>query len=120
MMAICFSSTFAIVYFVDSVLMLASCSASAPLGLRRTECPAGTAGAPSATVSRGIWAAMGATGLLSATCYSVHAGMAFYVRKVLRYRKAQGIEETVDPDEQEAERQKARDLWIKMTNRDVL
>lgn len=63
---------------------------------------------------------MGVTGLFSAACYSVHAGMAFYVRKVLKDRKAQGLEEAVDPDEQEAERQKARELWIKMTNRDIL
>lgn len=119
-LALWFSSIFAIVYFVDSVLMLSSCNASTPLDLRRTECPGGTAGVSSASVSRGIWAAMGVAGLLSATCYSVHAGMAFYVRRVLRYRKAQGIEEAVDPDEQEAERQKARELWIKMANRDIL
>ena len=120
-LAICFSSIFAIVYFVDSVLMLSSCSASAPLALRRTECPAGTPGlSATGSVSRGIWAAMGATGLVSAVGYSLHAGMAFYVRSVLNYRKAQGLEEAVDPDEQEAERQKARELWIKMANRDIL
>ena len=119
-LAISFSSIFAVVYFVDSVLMLSSCGASAPLGLRRTECPAGTSGVPSASVSRGVWAAMGVTGLFSAALYAVHAGMAFYVKRVLDYRKAEGLEEAVDPDEQEAERQKARELWIKMTNRDVL
>lgn len=37
--------------------------------------------------------------------------MAWKVASVLRGRKERGEMEAVDPDEEEARRQKARDLW---------
>lgn len=61
-----------------------------------------------------------ATSLLSAVLYACHAGMAVYVRKDIKRKKDAGIVEAVDPAKEEARAQKARDLWVKMTNQQGL
>lgn len=57
-----------------------------------------------------------ATSLLSAVLYACHAGMAIYVRKTIKRKKELGIVEIVDPAQEEARAQKARDLWVQMTS----
>ena len=118
-LAIWFSSIFSVVYLVSALLILASCAATAPLNLRNAECPAGTAGVDSG-VSRGIWAGLGVTCLLSAIAYGTHASMAYYVKRVLDQRKRDGLVPAEDPEAIEARNAKARELWVKMTNHDVL
>ena len=119
-LAICFSSIFAVVYLVSSLLILASCTSASPLSLRKTECPVGTPGLEAPGVSRGIWAALGVAGLLSTLCYGIHGSMAYYVKRVLDQRKRDGVVPAEDPEEIEARNAKARELWIKMTNHDIL
>lgn len=80
----------------------------------------GTPGVVAPGVSRGIWAAMGSTGLLSAVAYAVHGSMAYYVKRVLDYRQENGLQPAEDPEAIEARNAKARELWIKMTNHDIL
>lgn len=114
-LALFFSTTFAILYLVDFIFSLAVCAPSSPRhiphGLRRAECAKGVAGGPTHGVSKAIWDTMAAFELLSVVAYAVHAAMAWKVARVLRGRKERGEMEAVDPDEEEARRQKARDLW---------
>lgn len=58
--------------------------------------------------------------LLSAVLYACHAGMAAYVRKVIKRKKDAGIVEAIDPAQEEARAQRARELWVKMTSREGL
>lgn len=119
-LALWFSSIFMVVYITSSLLILCSCTSASPVSLRRTECPVGTPGVVAPGVSRGIWAAMGSTGLLSAVAYAVHGSMAYYVKRVLDYRQENGLQPAEDPEAIEARNAKARELWIKMTNHDIL
>ena len=48
---------------------------------------------------------------LSVLAYGLHAGMAWTVLRVLRGRRERGEIEVLDPEQEEARRQKARDLW---------
>ncbi|MCJ1269987.1 hypothetical protein MMC22_009880 [Lobaria immixta] len=115
-------TVFAIVYLVSSIVLLASCttSTSTSNALRRTECPQGTSSSPNEGVSKSVWDAMVTTSLLSAALYACHAGMAVYVKKVIKRKKEAGIEEAVDPAQEEARAQKARDLWVKATSQQGL
>lgn len=71
-------------------------------------------------MSKSVWDAMVTTSLLSAALYACHAGMAVYVKKVIKRKKEAGIEEAVDPAQEEARAQKARDLWVKATSQQGL
>ncbi|KAI9881581.1 MAG: hypothetical protein M1830_000145 [Pleopsidium flavum] len=114
-LAIWFSSIFAILYLTSSIFLLVSCSTSisTDYGLRQTECARDTLGGSTIGVSRSIWDTMVALSLLSAVLYACHAGMAVYVMKDIKRRKEDGIVE--DPEKAEARAQKARDLWVQMT-----
>lgn len=121
-LAIWCSSSFAIVYLVSSIVFLASCttSTSTSHALRQAECARGTSDGLNYGVSKSVWGAMVATSLLSAVLYACHAGMAVYVRKTIQRNKESGIVEAVDPAQEEARAQKARDLWVKMTSQQGL
>lgn len=47
----------------------------------------------------------------SVVAYGIHGIMAWKVHSVIQGRKDRGEVEAVDPDEEAATRQKARDLW---------
>ena len=103
--------------------MLGSCvnSPSASAALRQAECYKGTPGTGGDSgVSKPIWALMVVCSIFSAIGYAVHLAMALKVQKVEKWKKDSGIVEAVDPEEEEARRAKARELWIKMTNREGL
>ena len=63
---------------------------------------------------------LGGCGILSAVAYGVHAGMAWYVKRDLDKSRKEGRVEVEDPEVIEARNQKARELWIKMANREGL
>ena len=46
--------------------------------------------------------------------------MAWYVKRGLDRKRREGVEEVEDPEVVEARNQKARELWIKMANREGL
>ena len=50
---------------------------------------------------------------LSVVAYGVHGSMAYKVRRVLKGREKRGEIEALDPEQEEARKQKARDLWQK-------
>ena len=103
--------------------MLGSCvnSPSAGPALRQAECYAGTPGeGGDSGVNKTVWALMITFSLLSAIGYAIHLAMAIKVYKVEKWKQAQGIVEAVDPEEEERRKAKARELWIKMTNREGL
>ena len=99
--------------------MLASCGPSesgVPGSLRRAECYVGSKGGPQHYgVSKGIWIAFQICNLLSAIAYAYHAGLAYYVLRGIKQRKAAGIVEVEDPEIIAARRAKAREEWVKMT-----
>ena len=108
---------------LSPILMLASCVNSPSVGpaLRQAECYAGTPGpGGDSGVAKPIWALMVACSLLSGVGYWLHLAMAIKVYRVEKWKKDQGIVEAVDPDEEERRKAKARELWIKMTNREGL
>ena len=45
--------------------------------------------------------------------YGIHGSMAYKVHRVLKGRRERGEIETLDPEQEEARKQKARDLWQK-------
>lgn len=116
-MAICFSSIFVVLYLCSAILSLAACAGSSPSGiphgLRRAECPQGIAGGPEQGVSKGVWGTMVAFEVLSVIAYGIHASMAYKVHRVLKVRRERGEVEVLDPEQEEARKQKARDLWQK-------
>jgi len=63
---------------------------------------------------------LGVTCLLSAIAYGTHASMAYYIKRVLDQRKRDGLVPVEDPEAIEARNAKARELWVKMTNHDIL
>ncbi len=113
-MAIWFSSIFVILYLTSVLLSLAVCESPAsgiPGGLRRAQCPQGTDGGPTHGVQKSVWDVMMVFEWFSIMGYTVHGVMAWKVQSVLKGRKERGEEEQVDPDEEEARRAKARELW---------
>ena len=95
-------------------MSLAVCAGSPsgiPRGLRRAECPKGTAGGPLHGVQKSVWDVMVVFQFFSVVAYGIHGGMAWKVYSVLKGRKERGEIEAVEPDEEAARRQKARDLW---------
>lgn len=120
LLAIWFSSIFTIVYLVSSLLILVSCTSASPLNLRKSECPVGTPDVDTPGVSRGVWAGFGTACLLSAICYGIHGSMAFHVKRVLAQRQRDGVIPAENPEEIEARNAKARELWVKMANHDIL
>ena len=116
-MAIWFSSTFVLLYLCSALLSLAACAGSSPSaippGLRRAECPQGTPGGPARGVGKGVWDTMVAFQFLSVVAYGLHGAMAWKVQRVLRGRRERGEVEALDPEQEEARKQKARDLWQK-------
>ena len=123
LLAIWFSSSFVIMMLISPILMLGSCvnNPSAGLALRQAECYAGTPGpGGDSGVAKSIWALMVTFSLFSALGYGLHLAMAVKVYRVEKWKKAQGIVEAVDPEEEERRKAKARELWIKMANREGL
>ena len=115
-LALWFSTSFAILYLTSSLLLVISCtSTSVSQSLRQTECAVGTASGPSIGISKGAWGAFVAFNFLSTVMYLCHAGMAFYVKRVMKQKMESGILEVEDPEKVEARKQKARDLWVKAT-----
>ena len=113
-MAMIMSAIFVIVYLASVIVSLASCvspSSSIPGGLRRAQCPQGVTGGPSHGVSKSVWDVMMVFQWFSIAGYTVHGVMAWKVRSVQRGMKERGEEMPVDPDEEEARRVKARELW---------
>ncbi|KAM0796820.1 hypothetical protein BDR22DRAFT_824909 [Usnea florida] len=114
-MAIWFSSIFVVLYLSSALLALAACAGSSPSGiphgLRHAECPQGTPGGPSQGVSKAIWDTMVVFQFLSVVTYGIHGGMAYKVHRVLKGRRERGDVEVVDPEQEEARKQKARALW---------
>lgn len=99
--------------------MLGSCvnSPKATSGLRQAECYRGTPGKggdSGGTFS--IWILVIVFSFVSAMGYAVHAFMAWKVHKHLQWKQEMGVEEVVDPEEQERRKKKAHDLWVKMTS----
>lgn len=99
--------------------MLGSCGASesgVPGVLRRSECYRGIKGGPQRHgVNKGVWITFQVCNLLSAIGYAYHAGLAYYVLRGIKQRKAAGVVEVEDPELIAARRAKAREEWIKMT-----
>ena len=94
--------------------MIGACAGSGsgvPGGLRRAECPEGIRGAHTHGVQKSVWDVMLAFQWLSIVAYGTHFCMAWKVHRVVKGRRDRGEIEAVDPDEEEARRQKARDLW---------
>ena len=114
-MAICFSSIFVVLYFCSAIIAVAACAGSSPSGvphgLRRAECPQGTIGGPVHGVSKSVWDAMVVFQFLSVVAYGLHGSMAYKVHRVLKGRRQRGEVEALDPEQEEARKQKARDLW---------
>lgn len=102
------------------MLMLSSCTTKSPLPLRKAECYKGAPGVVDGGPEKSIWVGLGVCGMLSAVAYGVHAGMAWYVMRTLEKRRKAGVVEVEDPEDVEARNQKARELWIKMANREGL
>ena len=99
--------------------MLGSCvnSPKATSGLRQAECYRGTPGKGGDSGGAfSIWILVIVFSFLSAIGYGVHASMAWKVHKHLQWKQEQGVEEVVDPEEQERRKKKAHDLWVKMTS----
>lgn len=48
---------------------------------------------------------------LSVAAYGTHGSMAYKVHRVLKGRRERGEVEALDPEQEEARKQKARDLW---------
>lgn len=116
-MAIWFSSIFVVLYLCSAILSLAACAGSSPSGiphgLRHAECPQGTPGGPAHGVSKAVWDTMVAFQFLSVVGYGIHGSMAYKVHRVLKGRRERGEVEALDPEQEEARKQKARDLWQK-------
>lgn len=115
-LALWFSSIFVIVYLASALLSLAACDGSGagiPGGLRRAECPQGTVGGPAHGVQKAVWDVMVVFQFLSVVGYAIHGAMAWKVHRVIRGREERGEIEAVDPDEEAATRQRARELWHK-------
>ena len=96
--------------------MLAVCESPAsgvPHGLRRAECPRGVTGGPKDGATKAVWDVMLVFQVFSVVGYAVHGTMAWKVHRVLRMRKESGEVEMVNPDEEEARKAKARELWQK-------
>ena len=114
-MAIWFSSIFVVLYLSSAILALAACAGSSPSGiphgLRHAECPQGTPGGPTQGVSKAIWDTMIVFQFFSVVAYGIHGGMAYKVHRVLKGRRERGDVEVVDPEQEEARKQKARALW---------
>jgi hypothetical protein len=113
-LALTFSSIFFILYLASALLSIGACAGSGkgvPHGLRRAECPVGVSGGPENGVSKGVWDTMLAFQWCSIVAYWIHGAMAWKVHRVLKGRKERGEVEAVDPDEEEARKQRARDLW---------
>ena len=114
-MAIWFSSIFVVLYLSSAILALAVCAGSSPSGiphgLRHAECPQGTPGGPTQGVSKAIWDTMIVFQFFSIVAYGIHGGMAYKVHRVLKGRRERGDVEVVDPEQEEARKQKARTLW---------
>lgn len=116
-LAMWFSSAFVILYLTSALVSLAACAGGPkgiPHGLRKAECPQGTVGGPTRGVKKAVWDCMLVFQFFSIVAYAIHGTMAWKVHHVLKGRKDRGEIEAVDPDEEEATRQKARDLWNRM------
>ena len=48
---------------------------------------------------------------LSVIAYGIHGSMAYTVHRVLKGRRDRGEVEAPNPEQEEARKQKARDLW---------
>ena len=108
---------------LSPIIMLASCvnSRSASPSLRQAECYRGTPGpGGNSGAAKPIWGLMVATSLLSGIFYIVHLAMAVRVHRFLKWKRDQGIEEAVDPEEEEKRKARARELWVQMTRMDAL
>lgn len=117
-LALFFSSSLALLWLVSAILFLVSCSsdsASISLALRQTECPKGHVGVRSGP-SPAIWNVVVAFSLVSAVLYSMHAGMAAYVKVVVtreeREKKRSGAVDLVVVDP--AELELARERWTEL------
>ncbi|KAL6719669.1 hypothetical protein ACLMJK_001590 [Lecanora helva] len=122
-MAMIMSAIFVVFFLASAVLMLAACESSKsgiPGGLRRAQCPQGISGGPTHGVSKAVWDVMVVFQFFSVVGYTVHGVMAWKVHKVLKRRKESGEVEMVNPDEEEARKAKARELWKKNYNREGL
>lgn len=51
--------------------------------------------------------------ILSVVAYAIHGSMAYKVHRVLKGRRDRGEVEALDPEQEEARKQKARDLWTR-------
>lgn len=122
-LAMWFGASFVIMMLVSPILMLGSCIHSPTAGpaLRQAECYQGTPGpGGDSGVSLPVWALLVTCELISAVGYGIHFAMAYRVRSVEMQRKRDGIVDAVDPAVEEARKQKARDLWVKMTKMEGL
>ena len=99
--------------------MLAACvspTSAIPHGLRAAQCHRGTLlsdGPKRGGVTKGVWDSFEVFQWFSIVGYAVHGAMAWKVRSVARGMRDRGEVEAVDPDEEEAKRVRARELWNK-------
>lgn len=118
-LALWFSTSFALLWLTSSILYLASCSsdnASISLALRQVECPSGHEGVLKGP-SPVLWDVVVALSLVSTLLYATHAGMAAYVRVVMRreekeFKRSGGSVSLAEVDPAQA--QEARDRWTRL------
>ena len=107
-LALWFSTTLSLMYFVSSILFLGACvNNDSHSSLQRNECPSGTGG------NKSIWDVMVALQFISAVLYGMVAAMAWKVKQVLENREeriAQGTE-MVSQEEKERRESEARERW---------
>jgi hypothetical protein len=87
----------ALLWLTSSILYLVSCSTnstSIPLGLRQVECAKGHVGVQSGP-NHVVWDVVVAFSMVSTVLYIIHAGMAAYVRVVVKREK---MEKKRNPD----------------------
>jgi len=116
-LALWFSSIFAILFLTSSILYIASCASGAPAGaLQDTECSTGYRGVQFGP-SPALWAIVVALSLVSTVGYATHAAMAAYVRVVMNRTEAENKRSGIPVHSQEVDpalAQEARDRWERL------
>ena len=57
---------------------------------------------------------------LSAVGYACHATMGWMVYKNMKFKRERGVVEVEAPEDLEARKKKAHELWVRMTNMEGL
>jgi hypothetical protein len=108
-LAIWFSTSISICYFISGIIYLASCVGrdSFTGSLQRNECPEGAKG------NAKVWDAMVALLMISGVLYLLHAAMAWTVKNALedQDRRIEAGVEMVSQEEIERRHSEARERW---------